>query len=184
MADLEDILRQRHTVREFIPQQSIPKEELDDMITLASLAPSALNKQPLRYLTIDTPAARQQLLQLADFNQTQIKTASSLVLIAADLVNNDAPAFTAGNAPEKVAPTTLTNLALDAGLAGMQLMLVAQNRGYVTNVMTGFDHEHILSALKLDQKRYHPFLLIAIGKSHDKGQAVEHKSLNKILLHR
>ncbi len=183
MADLEQIIHARHSVRQYEPEQPIPTTELDDMIATAALAPTAMNRQPLRYLVLDSPAARTELLQQVTFNQNQIKTASSLVLIVADLVNDDSAAFTPGNHTAAPDTNTLTTNGINAGLAGMQLMLIAQNRGYVTNPMTGFDHAKILSAFGYDEQRYVPLLLIAIGKSSNHGQPSEHKSLDKILLH-
>lgn len=182
MAELETIIHERHSVRRYETNHPISTTELDDMIATAALAPTAMNKQPLRYLVLDSPEARTKLLQQVSFNQSQIETASSLVLIVADLVNDDAPAFSAGHGTPAPDAGTLTNHALNAGLAGMQLMLIAQNRGYVTNPMTGFNHNEILSAFGIDKERYVPLLLIAIGKSNDHGQASEHKPLNQILL--
>ncbi|MFD0896500.1 nitroreductase family protein [Loigolactobacillus binensis] len=184
MADLEEMIRARHSVREFEPDQPLPTAELNELIKTAALAPSAMNKQPLRYLVLDSADARTKLLEQASFNQSQIKTASSLVLIATDLVNDESTAFTAGNETPAPNAAALTLAGLNAGLAGMQLMLLAQNRGYVTNPMTGFNHDKILSAFGLDKERYIPLLLIAIGKNKEHGTASERKPLDQILLRR
>ena len=62
-------------------------------------------------------------------------------------------------------PALQAALSMDTALAIMQFMLVAKEHGYDTGAMTGFDHDHIVSALDLDADRYAPVMLIAVGKA-------------------
>ncbi len=58
------------------------------------------------------------------------------------------------------------NLAIfDSGLAAMQFMLVAKERGYATGPMGGFDKVKFAERYKLED-RYFPIVLITIGKEN------------------
>lgn len=54
----QKILTGRHAIHDFDPTVKIDRQELTQMITEATLAPSALNVQPWRIVVIDSPAMK------------------------------------------------------------------------------------------------------------------------------
>lgn len=185
--DFQKILTSRHATRQFDPSVTISRTEMLQMLDEAMTAPSALNRQPWRVVVIDSDDARKTLKPLMGTNGTQNQTASALVLFLADLKTSEhiGSVFDAAVSADKMSqaardhlepiinkieqaspkPALQAALSMDTALAIMQFMLVAQEHGYDTGAMTGFDHDHIVSALDLDANRYAPVMLIAVGKA-------------------
>jgi nitroreductase len=46
MLELDQAIRERHSTRMFLPHQPVPRELLDEALTLAQCAPSNSNIQP------------------------------------------------------------------------------------------------------------------------------------------
>lgn len=79
-----DVIRKRRSVRSYDPENKISREELTEILRQATLAPSAANLQPWRFLVIDSPALKQKLLPIA-FNQQQLVEASAVIAVLGDL---------------------------------------------------------------------------------------------------
>jgi nitroreductase len=57
----------------------ISKEEMTEILTPATLAPSLVNMQPWRFLVIDSPEGKAMLVSLARFNKNQWRLLPSLL---------------------------------------------------------------------------------------------------------
>lgn len=192
--DFKEILMGRRTIRNYDKSVKISKEEMTEILTEATLAPSSVNLQPWRFLVIDSDEAKAKLAPLARFNQTQVETSSAVIAVFGDLNNADyseeiySTAVDLGYMPLGVKERQMSNIAahfstlapqdnrdtvlIDGGLVSMQLMLVARAHGYDTCPMGGFEKDQIAEAFGLDKDRYVPVMLISIGKSVEDG----HKS--------
>ena len=62
MDDLQHLLQTRRSIRRYTPQP-LPVEMLERLLTAAIWAPSAHNRQPWRFATVTTPAAKVRLAQ-------------------------------------------------------------------------------------------------------------------------
>ena len=51
--DFQTVIRERHSVRQYDPSVKIPREEMEEILKDAILAPSSSNLQPWRFLVID-----------------------------------------------------------------------------------------------------------------------------------
>ena len=184
-----NVIRERRSVRGYDSEVKISREELIEILQQATLAPSAANLQPWRFLVIDAPNLKQKLLPIA-WNQQQVVEASAVIAVLGDLENIrmaekiyglavDAgfmPADTAKSfvqrytgmylsmPPEAVRQIVYT----DSGLVSMQLMLVARAKGYDTVPMSGYDKQEFMKAFSISE-RYVPIMLIAIGKAAKPG---------------
>lgn len=58
----------------------ISKEEMTEILTEATLAPSSVNMQPWRFVVIESDEAKATLAPLAKFNQSQVETSSATTL--------------------------------------------------------------------------------------------------------
>ncbi|PPQ48934.1 nitroreductase family protein [Paenibacillus peoriae] len=189
--DFKEIALGRRSVKVYDPSVKISREEMTEILTEATRAPSSINLQPWRFLVIDSPEGKATLAPLARFNQRQVETSSAVIAVFGDLNNFDnfeqifGEAVELGYMPkdikemqqEKVAAhfaaldpvVNRETVLIDGGLVSMQLMLVARAHGYDTNAIGGFEKDQIAEAFGLDKDRYVPVMLISMGKGINDG---------------
>lgn len=188
-----EVLHGRRTIKKYDPEVKISREELSQILTEATLAPSSFNLQPWRFVIIESQEAKEKLLKLAPFNATQVTTSSAVIAVFGDLQFVDRADEIYGHAvelgfmPQEMKDKMVSaivplfdrftvqdkreSVMVDGGLVAMQLMLSAYDHGYATNPMAGFDKENIAEAFGLDAKRYVPIMIISIGKAAADGRA-------------
>ncbi|WP_416296206.1 nitroreductase family protein [Paenibacillus illinoisensis] len=184
-AQFFDVIQDRRSVRYYDSEVKISREEMKDILQLATLAPSGANLQPWRFLVIDSQELKQKLLPIAN-SQQQVIEASAVIAILGDLEGYKLAekvygmAVDAGYMPEETAKSfveryqrlfasmspenVLRKVFIDSGLVSMQLMLVVRAKGYDTVPMGGFDQVKFVEAFDIPA-RYAPVMLIAIGKA-------------------
>ncbi|KEO76619.1 nitroreductase family protein [Paenibacillus polymyxa] len=189
--DFKEIALGRRSVKVYDPSVKISREEMTEILTEATRAPSSINLQPWRFLVIDSPEGKATLAPLARFNQRQVETSSAVIAVFGDLNNFDnfeqifGEAVELGYMPkdikemqqEKVAAhfaaldpvVNKETVLIDGGLVSMQLMLVARAHGYDTNAIGGYEKDQIAEAFGLDKDRYVPVMLISMGKGINDG---------------
>lgn len=189
--DFNKIVLERHSVKIYDPEVKISREEISEILTKASRAPSAINMQPWRFLVIDSAEGKKKLASLASFNETKVLTSSAVIAVFYDTNNVEymdeiyGKAVELGYMPEDIkdkqlqqakpyyaslATSDLRDMNLiDSGLVSMQLMLVARAYGYDTNPMAGYDKDQIAEAFGLDKDRFQPVMLISMGKAAQEG---------------
>ncbi|OMF07186.1 nitroreductase family protein [Paenibacillus amylolyticus] len=185
--DFSEVLHGRRTIKKYDPNYKISREEITEMLEDAALAPSAFNLQPWRFVVIDSDKGKEDLLEIAPFNFSQINTSSAVIAVFGDLNFVDSAeeiykeTADLGYITEEIKDKMLAmvvpmynqfsmdkkreSVLLDGGLVSMQFMLTAHAHGYATNPMSGFNKEKIAAVLGLDPERYVPILLISIGKA-------------------
>lgn len=185
------IVQDRRSIRTYDENVKISKEEMSEMLTVATKAPSSVNLQPWRFVVIESPEAKAKLAPLARFNQQQVKTSSAVIAVFADMNNLDyleeiyGKAVENGLMPQEVKDQQVVSIRnllsgiteqqnretilIDSGLISMQLMLTAKAYGYDTNPIGGFEKDQIAEAFDLDKERYVPVMLLSIGKAADAG---------------
>ncbi|MGG1879848.1 nitroreductase family protein [Paenibacillus cisolokensis] len=183
--DFHTVVRERHSVRHYDPSVKISREEMEEILKDATLAPSSSNLQPWRFLVIDDQALKEKLHPIAN-NQQQVLDASAIIAVLGDLrwyeqgekIYN--MSFEAGFMTEEikerfiqVASNGYANMSdevknsiidVDAGLASMQLMLSAKARGYDTVPMGGYNKEQFVEEFNIPE-HYRSVMLIAVGKA-------------------
>jgi nitroreductase len=185
LTTLTDIIRDRHSVRKYDPTFKIAREEIEEILSEATLAPSSSNLQPWRFIVIDDQETKKELRQIA-YNQEPVETSSAVIAVLGDKemhkniekvyrsnfeagfmdeanmnrliesANNTYP-----HAPEEIRKNIAS---FDAGLVSMQLMLLAKAKGYDTVPMGGFDKQKFIEKFQVSD-RYMPIVLIAVGKA-------------------
>ena len=189
--NFDEIVTGRRSIRNYDPTVKISKQEMTEILTKATLAPSSVNLQPWRFVVIDSPEGKATLAPLAKFNQNQVATSAAMIAVFADMNSIDyaddiyGKAVEEGLMPAEVRDTQLPAIKglvsamsveqlkemnlIDAGLVSMQLMLAARAHGYDTNPIGGYEKDQIAEAFGMDKERYYPVMLISIGKAADKG---------------
>lgn len=200
--DYISIITGRRSIRKYDPSVKISKEEMTEILTEATLAPSSVNMQPWRFVIIESPEAKAKLAPIAKFNQTQVETSAAMIAVFGDLKNFDyaeeiyGAAVERGLMPAEVKERQLAVLGahfanlpadinretvmIDGGLVSMQLMLSARAHGYDTNPIGGFEKDQIAEMFGMDKERYIPVMLISIGKALDEGYASVRLPIDKI----
>lgn len=185
----ETVLKERRSVRRYDPAVQISEQELKQMLTEATLAPSGANLQPWKFMVITDPALKEQLLPIAN-NQIQVVEASAVIAVLGDLEAYKqadkiySSAVAAGYMAEEVKQKLVANLTgylknldpnavksyafLDCGIVSAQIMLVAKAHGYDTVAMAGFNAAKLIEAYRIPE-RYAPAILIAVGKAAQPG---------------
>ncbi|KOO51294.1 nitroreductase family protein [Viridibacillus arvi] len=189
--DFNEIVYGRRSIKEYDPTVKISREEMSEILTQATKAPSSINMQPWRFVVIDSEEGKAILAPLSKFNKDKVLSSSAVIAVFADLNNIDyaeeiySKAVELGYMPQEVKELQLNafkplyekmsyekmkdTVMLDAGLVSMQLMLVARAYGYDTNAIGGYEKDLIAEAYGLDKDRYIPVMLISIGKAINDG---------------
>jgi nitroreductase len=200
--DFKEIVTGRRSIKNYDKSVKISREEMEEILTLATLAPSSVNMQPWRFLVIDSPEGKATLAPLARFNQNQVETSSAVIAVFGDMNNFDngeeiyGKAVDLGLMPLEVKENILASFAgyfekitseemkevvlVDGGLVSMQLMLAARAYGYDTNPIGGYEKDQIAEAFGLDKDRYVPVMLISIGKAADNGHQSVRLPIDKV----
>ncbi|MGZ9816746.1 nitroreductase family protein [Peribacillus simplex] len=200
--DFKEIVTGRRSIKNYDKSVKISREEMEEILTLATLAPSSVNMQPWRFLVIDSPEGKATLAPLARFNQNQVETSSAVIAVFGDMNNFDngeeiyGKAVDLGLMPLEVKENILASFSgyfekitseemkevvlVDGGLVSMQLMLAARAYGYDTNPIGGYEKDQIAEAFGLDKDRYVPVMLISIGKAADNGHQSVRLPIDKV----
>lgn len=188
--EFSKVIRERRSVRKYDSSWKISDEEIKELLTEATLAPSSSNLQPWRFIVITDQDIKTKLLPIA-YNQAQVTESSAVIVVLGDTEGYSnveviyGHASSTGLMPADVAETMakktregysgmplekLKDIALvDGGLVSMQLMLAAKARGYDTVPMGGFDPDGFKALFQISD-RYVPVMLIALGKAAVEGR--------------
>lgn len=174
--EFSETVQQRRSIKSYQLGKQISDAELKELMEEVVLTPSSFNLQHWTFIAIRDNDLREKIKDAA-WGQEQVGTCSVLLLICGKLnAHEDAPAIYQGVAQgiqDKVLPLikdfygNKEQLQRDeairsASLASMTLMLSAQNRGWDTVPMIGFDPEAVSKLVNL-KLNYIPVMLMAIG---------------------
>ncbi|MBU0682610.1 MAG: nitroreductase family protein [Proteobacteria bacterium] len=162
--DVITAIETRRAVKHYDPNHRMTEEEIDRIMSLAMLSPTAFNIQNWRFVVVKNPDLRQKIRPVA-WGQAQVTDASLLVILCADLGSwQKEPGRYWQNAPKEVQDFLLP--AIDAyyrdkplvqrdeamrscGMAAQTLMLSAKSLGYESCPMDGFDFAEVGKLINL-----------------------------------
>lgn len=168
----------------FDRRKSLDGEEIQELIRLATRAPTAYNLQNWRFIAVSTPEAKTRLLAAAH-GQAKVADAAVTYIICGRFPSHEAlgerlnPAVEAGIMPAAVAqswadavkqtyagdPQMQRDEAIrTATLAGAFLMFAAAAHGLATGPMVGFDPAVVAREFDLAADEI-PVMLMAVGHS-------------------
>ena len=175
---VKEAVRARRAVKWYDAEHKMPEETFRSLMEQAILSPTAFNIQNWRFVRVTDPAQR-QAIRAAAWDQAQITDASELLVLCFD---NKAwerePQRYWRDSPQEVQDFLLP--AIDAyyrdkpqverdegmrscGLVGQTIMLLAQELGYQSCPMDGFDFDAVAEIINLPADHTIAFM-IAIGK--------------------
>lgn len=201
--NVKDILEKRRSVRHYDSNYKISSETLTALVESASKSPNGNNIQATRYLIIEDANLRNLLLPIA-FNQQQIVEASTLIVMLGDyqafnkgnIIKIHEEGYQAGYFDEslrdylanaainyyenKTKEDLKLELTRDVSLASMSLVLLANEAGFDTITMSGYDSKKLKEILNISD-RYLDVMLIAIGKGIKAGHKTVRHNVNKVI---
>lgn len=192
---VRDAAQQRRSIREYV-QEPMPREDLDEILRVTSLAPSAFNLQPWRFVLVQTPEVKDALAGAA-FNQRQVRSAPAVIVLYTDMrdtLESVDEVLHPGMDPVKrararegvlrpfAAKTEAEREAWGAeqgNIALGYLLLAAEAHGYQTSPMAGFDADAVKRVLGLPAHVRIP-ALVAIGRGAEEGFPHHRHALERI----
>ena len=174
----------RRSVRAYSPER-VAREDLDEILRVTSLAPSAFNLQPWRFVIVETPELKEALAGAA-YDQRQVRSAPAAIVLYTDMENALATvdevlhlgmdAERRASAKEGILQSfaSMTAEEREAWAAGQgfialgYLLLAAEAHGYQTSAMAGFDGTAVKALLGLPEHVRIP-AIVAIGRGAEEG---------------
>ena len=172
----------RASTNQFDPAREISPQQIEELIRLATLAPSAFNLQNWRFIAVRTAEAKARLRKLAD-NQAKVSDAAVTFIVCGRLPTHRVmperlrPSVEAGFMPPEVAAGWESGVeSLYGGQPRMQrdeairsatfgaatLIFAAQAHGLASGAMVGFDPGGVAREFGLDADEV-PVMLLAVG---------------------
>ena len=170
---------ERRSVKAFDPHHRMSEQEINQLMSLAMLSPTAFNIQNWRFVLVTDPVLRQQI-RAASWNQAQVEEASLLIVLTADLnAWAKQPERYWKNAPKAASDVLVPMIGQyyqnndqvqrdeamrSCGMAATTLMLAAKEMGYDTCPMDGFDFAAVSKLLNLPADHI-PTMFVVAGKA-------------------
>lgn len=169
----------RRSVKAFDSHHQITQAEINQLLSLAMLSPTAFNIQHWRFVVVSDPVLRHQI-RAVSWNQAQVQEASLLIVLTADLQAwakqperywKDAPQAVADQLIPAIGQFYTGNETMQrdeamrsCGMAAMTIMLAAKEMGYDTCAMDGFDFDAVAKLLNLPAD-HTPAMFVTVGKA-------------------
>lgn len=176
---VKQAIERRRSIKNYDPHHKLTQQEIDELMQLAMLSPTAFNIQNWRFVIVTDPVLRQQI-RAVSWNQAQVEEASLLIVLTADLKAwAKQPERYWQNAPKAVADILVPAIGhyyenneqaqrdeamRSCGMAAMTLMLAAKDMGYDTCPMDGFDFDAVAKLLDLPHDHI-PAMFVTVGKA-------------------
>ena len=173
-----DAIRARRAIKHFDADHEMTEAEVNELLSLAVLAPTAFNIQNWRFVVVTDQALRKQIREVA-WDQSQVTDTSLFIILCADLRSwEKQPERYWVNAPKEVIEFMIP--AIDeyyrgkdqvqrdeamrsCGIVAQTLMLAAKSMGYDSNPMIGFDQDKVAEIIKLPENHVISMLMV-VGK--------------------
>jgi nitroreductase len=171
-------IQNRRAVKHFDPEHELTEAEVEQLMSLASLSPTAFNIQNWRFVLVKDPELRAKIREVS-WNQAQVTDASLLVILCADLnAWQKQPERYWRNAPKQAQDFIVPAIGQyyegrdqvqrdeamrSCGIAAQTLMLSAKAMGYDSCPMDGFDFDAVARLINLPEDHV-VTMFVVIGK--------------------
>ncbi|HET4493621.1 TPA: nitroreductase family protein [Streptococcus pneumoniae] len=168
-----ELNKKRHATKHFTDKPVDPKD-VRTAIEIATLAPSAHNSQPWKFVVVrEKNAELAKLAYGSNFEQVSSAPVTIALFTDTDLAKRARKIARVGGA-NNFSEEQLHNeqqvsdyLALNAGLVAMNLVLALTDQGIGSNIILGFDKSKVNEVLEIED-RFRPELLITVGYTDEK----------------
>lgn len=181
-----ELNKKRHATKHFIDKPVDPKD-VRTAIEIATLAPSAHNSQPWKFVVVrEKNAELAKLAYGSNFEQVASAPVTIALFTDTDLAKRARKIARVGGAKNfseeqlqyfmknlpaefaRYSEQQVSNyLAFNAGLVAMNLVLALTDQGIGSNIILGFDKSKANEVLEIEE-RFRPELLITVGYTDEK----------------
>jgi nitroreductase len=196
--DTFEAITERRAVKHYDQNHSLTQAEIDKLMSVAILSPTAFNIQNWRFVLVSDPKLRAEIRKVS-WDQAQVTDASLLVVLCADLKTwEKEPSRYWRNAAQPVQDFLLP--AIDSyyrgrdqvqrdeamrscGMAAQTLMLVAKTMGYDSCPMDGFDFDEVGKLINLPEDHVIAMFVVigkALSPAHPRGGQL---ALDEVVVH-
>ena len=178
-----DAIKTRRSIKHYDADHKLTEQALRALLSATALAPTSFNIQNKHVVAVVAQEIKNRL-QAAAWGQEQVRDASVVVVLTGDLVAHRRTERFLRNAPTGVREQLESMIAdfyegkdallrdeacRSVGLAAMNLMLAAQELGYDSCPMIGFDPAQVSEVVGLDAD-HPPLMLVVVGRAAQKAQ--------------
>ena len=174
-----EAIHSRRAVKHFDASHSMTAGEVNEILSLAVLSPTAFNIQNWRFVVVDDADLRRKIREVS-WDQSQVTDTSLFIVLCADLKAwEKKPGRYWANAPKEVQEFMLP--AIDnyyrgkeqvqrdeamrsCGIVAQTIMLAAKSLGYDSCPMDGFDFEKVARLIRLPDDHVIA-MFVAIGRA-------------------
>ncbi len=176
--ETKEAIQTRRAIKHFDPDHKMTDEQINELMSLAMLSPTAFNIQNWRFVIVRDPELRQQI-KAVSWDQAQVTDASLFIVLCADTKSwQKEPSRYWRNAPPQVREFILPAInqyydgreqvqhdeaMRSCGIAAQTLMLAAKDMGYDSCPMDGFDFDAVGRLINLPAGHVIA-MFVAIGK--------------------
>lgn len=177
-----EAIQQRRSIKQYDASHIMSEADFTTIIESAILAPTSFNIQHWRFVRVTDTAIRQQI-RAAAWDQAQVTDASTLLLITADTQAWQTSPERYWANTDQATNDTLVGMLTDfyngrewlqrdeairsGAMAAQNIMLSAEELGYQTSPMIGFDIDKVGEIIKLPESHV-IVMMITIGKGTTK----------------
>ena len=196
--NVKEAIEQRRSVKHYDSDHIMTKEEIDQILNLAILSPTAFNIQNWRFVVVSDKELRNKI-RAVSWDQAQVTDSSLFIILCADLKSWEKdPARYWRNAPQQVQDFLLPAIEnyykgkdqvqrdeamRSCGMVAQTLMLAAKSMGYDSCPMDGFDFDKVAKLINLPSD-YVISMYVAIGKKTQEAQSRGGQLLlDEVLIH-
>ena len=174
-----EAIQTRRSIKHYDINHKMTEAEIESLLSLALLSPTAFNIQHWRFVVVTDPVLRHQI-RAVSWNQAQVEEASLLIILTADLQAwAKQPSRYWANAPQVVQDQLVPAIGhyyennervqrdeamRSCGIAAQTIMLAAKGMGYDTCPMDGFDFDAVAKLINLPADHI-PAMFITVGKA-------------------
>ncbi|GEL04684.1 nitroreductase family protein [Rummeliibacillus stabekisii] len=184
MTEFTQLVKERRSASNFLPNYEISQEELDEIFGLVKLGPSAFNLQHTHYIVVTDQEVKEEIRKAAN-GQYKVHSASAVILVLGDkeaykkaaeinegllilgILNKQEYDFAVEGTVdlyETRGPSFQRDEAIrNASLSSMLFMLAAKEKGWDTCPMIGFEEDKVKEILNISDQ-YEVALMITLGK--------------------
>jgi nitroreductase len=168
----------RRSIKAYDANHEMTQAEIDQLMSLAMLSPTAFNIQNWRFVLVQDKELRKQV-RAVSWDQAQVTDASLLIVLTADVKSwEKQPARYWQEAPQAVQDFLVPAIGQyysgreqvqrdeamrSCGMAAMTIMLAAKEMGFDSCPMDGFDFDAVAKLLNLPAD-HTPAMFVAVGK--------------------
>ena len=181
---IKALLEERISANGFDAARSLSREQIEELVRLATLAPTAFNYQNWKFVAVQSKDAKERLKAVSYGQQKVVDAAVTFIVCGKmqahkGLAHSIAPTVAAGIIDQAMADSwvAMAHGGLDnnperqrdeairsASMGAMTLMLAAQGMGLVSGPMIGFDPAGVAKEFNLTTDDV-PAMLVAVGYS-------------------